>query len=102
MEIDGREQEFNSLTDCAKALGVPVATIYSSASYGHRCKGYKVRYADGKRRVRKRRSTAKFAKKTTADEVLNMIASWYTMEWKEYISSDALVSLTAYIKEHWN
>lgn len=31
-----------------------------------------------------------------------MIAEWYTKEWKEYVSSDALVSLIQYIKEHWN
>ena len=102
VEIDGKETEYGSLSECAKALGVSAAAIYESASYGYRCKGYNVRYSNGTMRTRKRRSTAKFAKKTTADEVLKMIADWYTQEWKEYISSDALVSLTAYIKEHWN
>ena len=102
IENDGWEMEYSSLSECAKALGVSPATIYGCASYGYKCHGYNVRYSDGTMRTRKRKSTAKFAKKTTADEVLKMIADWYTQEWKEYISSDALVSLTAYIKEHWN
>ena len=106
VEIDGREQEYNSLTDCAKALGVPVATIYSCASYGYRCKGYAVRYADGMRRIRKRtetnKSKATATPKATAEDVTKLIAEWYTKKWKEYISSDALVSLIEYIKEHWN
>ena len=131
IEIDGKETEFDSLSECAKALGVPPATIYGCASYGYRCKGYNVRYADGTRRIRKRKkpkakatpkSTAEpqvaatpqiavepqveakpqFAPQVTAEDVNKLIAEWYTREWREYISSDALVSLTAYIKEHWN
>ena len=107
IEIDGKEQEYNSLTDCAKALGVPVATIYSCASYGYRCKGYAVRYADGMRRTRiRKKATIKkqveAKPKATAEDVTKLIAEWYTKKWKEYISSDALVSLIEYIKEHWN
>lgn len=121
IEIDGEETEYGSLSECAKALGVPPATIYGCASYGYRCKGYAVRYADGTRRIRKRKkpkakekpkSTAEpqvaatpqvaVEPQVTAEDVNKMIAEWYTREWREYISSDALVSLTAYIKEHWN
>ena len=112
IEIDGKETEYGSLSECAKALGVSPATIYGCASYGYKCKGYAVRYADGTRRPRKRKETNK-SKATatpqvvaepqaTAEDVTKLIADWYTQEWKEYISSDALVSLTAYIKEHWN
>ena len=117
VEIDGKETEYGSLSECAKALGVPPATIYGCASYGYKCKGYNVRYADGTRRIRKRKkakatpkATSQIAEnpqvvaepKATAEDVTKMIAEWYTKEWREYISSDALVSLIQYIKEHWN
>lgn len=123
VEIDGKETEYGSLSECAKALGVPPATIYGCASYGYRCKGYNVRYADGTRRIRKRKKATIKPKETsqieenpqgeakpqfavkpqaTAEDVNKLIARWYTTEWKEYVSSDALVSLVEYIKEHWN
>ena len=119
VEIDGTETEYDSLSECAKALGVPPATIYGCASYGYKCKGYNVRYADGTRRIRKRKKAKEKPKATetpqgeatqqvvakpqaTAEDVNKMIAEWYTKEWREYISSDALVSLVEYIKEHWN
>ena len=129
VEIDGKETEYSSLSECAKALGVPPATIYGCASYGYKCKGYNVRYADGTRRIRKRKkakatpkATAQIAEnpqfaenpqgeanpqfavkpKATAEDVNKLIAEWYTTEWKEYVSSDALVSLVEYIKEHWD
>ena len=123
VEIDGKETEYGSLSECAKALGVPPATIYGCASYGYKCKGYNVRYADGTRRVRKRAkpkakatATSQIAEtpqiaaepqveakpQATAEDVNKMIAEWYTKEWREYISSDALVSLVEYIKGHWN
>ena len=108
IEIDGRDQEYNSLTEGAKVLGVNVATLSLCAACGYKCKGHNVRYADGTRRARKR-STAKATTKatttkatTTADDVLKLIARWYTTEWEEYISSVALISLTTYIREHWN
>ena len=113
VEIDGRETEYDSLSECAKALGVPPATIYGCASYGYKCHGYNVRYADGTRRIRKRatpkatatqqvEATQQATPQVTAEDVNILIARWYTKEWKEYISSDALVSLIEYIKEHWN
>ena len=114
VEIDGKETEYNSLSECAKALGVPPATIYGCASYGYQCKGYNVRYADGTRRTRKRKKAKATPKETdgtgrtneapqiTAEDVTKLIASWYTQEWKSYVSSDALLSLVEYIKEHWN
>ena len=117
VEIDGRETEYDSLSECAKALGVPPATIYGCASYGYKCHGYNVRYADGTRRIRKRKkakakpkatetqqgeATQQVVAKPQAEDVNKMIAEWYTKEWKEYISSDALVSLVEYIKGHWN
>ena len=122
VEIDGKETEYGSLSECAKALGVPPATIYGCASYGYRCKGYNVRYADGTRRIRKRKKAKATPKATsqiaenpqveakpqfeakpqvTAEDVNKMIADWYTKEWKEYVSSDALVSLIQYIKDNW-
>ena len=118
VEIDGKETEYSSLSECAKALGVPPATIYGCASYGYQCKGYNVRYADGTRRIRKRKktkekpkatATPQFAEnpqceakpKATAEDVNRLIARWYTKKWKSYVSSDALVSLVEYIKEHW-
>ena len=117
IEIDGREQEYNTLTEGAKALGVTVATLSQCAACGYLCKGHNVRYADGTKRPRKRSTakattadgtrqwrkscTAEVAHKT-ADDVVKMIAHWYTEEWGEYVSSVALISLTNYIKEHWN
>ena len=111
VEIDGKETEYNSLSECAKALGVSVAAVSQCASSGRLCRGYVVRYADGTRRIRKREKTNKpqvavkpqvAAKPRTAEDVNKLIARWYTKKWKEYISSDALVSLIEYIKEHWN
>ena len=112
VEIDGQETEYNSLSECAKALGVSVAAVSQCASSGWLCRGYVVRYADGTRRTRKRKKTNKprveakpqFAEKpqATAEDVTKLIAEWYTKKWKEYISSDALVSLIEYIKGHWN
>ena len=117
VEIDGKETEYSSLSECAKALGVPPATIYGCASFGYKCKGYNVRYADGTRRTRKRKkakatpkATSQIAEnpqgeakpKATSEDVTKLIAEWYTREWKEYVSSDALVSLVEYIKGHWN
>ena len=115
VEIDGKETEYGSLSECAKALGVPPATIYGCASFGYKCHGYNVRYSDGTRRIRKRKKAKATPKATpqiaenpqatpqaTAEDVTKMIAEWYTKEWREYISSDALVSLVEYIKEHWN
>ena len=107
VEIDGRETEYDSLSECAKALGVSVAAVSQCASSGWLCKGYVVRYADGTRRTMKRKkATSKprvVAKpQATAEDVTKLIARWYTKKWKEYVSSDALVSLIEYIKEHWN
>ena len=119
VEIDGKETEYNSLSECAKALGVSAAAVSQCASYGWLCNGLVVRYADGTRRIRKRKkktvkkqSTAttqveakpqvEAKQKATAEDVNKLIAEWYTKEWKEYVSSDALVSLIQYIKEHWN
>ena len=112
VEIDGRETEYNSLSECAKALGVSVAAVSQCASSGWQCKGYNVRYADGTRRTMKRKkATIKkqveakphFAVKpqATAEDVTKLIAEWYTKEWQEYVSSDALVSLIQYIKTNW-
>ena len=107
VEIDGKETEYSSLSECAKALGVPPATIYGCASFGYKCKGvYNVRYADGTRRIRKRgKATIKpqvvATSKVAVEDVTKLIARWYTKEWKEYISSDALVSLVEYIKTNW-
>ena len=105
-EIDGQETEYSSLSECAKALGVSVAAVSVCASSGWLCKGHVVRYADGTRSIRK---TAKpkakprvvATPKATAEDVNKMIADWYTKEWKEYVSSDALVSLMQYIKDNW-
>ena len=106
VEIDGKETEYDSLSECAKALGVSAAAVSQCASYGWLCNGLVVRYADGTRRIRKRKKTRKprvVAKpQSTAEDVTKLIAEWYTKEWKEYVSSDALVSLIEYIKEHWN
>lgn len=107
IEIDGRDQEYNSLTEGAKVLGVNVATFSRCAACGYKCRGHNVRYADGTRRARKRSCTTKATTTTattatTADDVLKLIARWYTTEWDEYISSVALISLTTYIREHWN
>ena len=109
VEIDGKETEYGSLSECAKALGVSPATIYGCASYGYKCHGYNVRYSDGTMRTRKRaKPKAKATPQATAtpqasaEDVNKLIARWYTEEWREYVSSDALVSLIQYIKEHWN
>ena len=100
MEIDGREVVYSSLSACAKALGVSVATVHDCASYGYRCKGLNVRYADGTRRVRIRDDEVK-VRDTEADRVANLIARWYTKEWKgEYVSSEALVSLVRYLRDN--
>ena len=100
VEIDGREVEYSSLSACAKALGVSVATVHDCASYGYRCKGLNVRYADGTRRVRIRDDEVK-VRDTEADRVANLIARWYTKEWKgEYVSSEALVSLVKYLRDN--
>lgn len=106
VEIDGKETEYGSLSECAKALGVPPATIYECASYGYKCKGYNVRYADGTRRIRKRgkatiKPQATETSKVAVEDVTKLIARWYMKEWREYISSDALVSLVEYIKTNW-
>ena len=112
VEIDGRETEYDSLSECAKALGVSVAAVSQCASSGWLCRGYVVRYADGTRRIRKRKKATNkkqvVAKpqveakpKATAEDVTKLIAEWYTKEWKEYVSSDALVSLIQYIKANW-
>ena len=100
VEIDGREVEYSSLSACAKALGVSVATVHDCASYGYRCKGLNVRYADGTRRVRIRDDEVK-VRDTEADRVANLIARWYTKEWKgEYVSSEALVSLVKFLRDN--
>ena len=104
--IDGKETEYDSLSECAKALGVSVAAVSQCASSGWQCKGYVVRYADGTRRTRKRKkATIKprvvASPKATAEDVTKLIAEWYTKEWQEYVSSDALVSLIQYIKTNW-
>ena len=106
VEIDGKETEYESLSECAKALCVPPATIYECASFGYKCKGYNVRYADGTRRIRKRKKAKAKPKETATskvavEDVTKLIARWYLKEWKEYISSDALVSLVDYIKTNW-
>ena len=104
VEIDGKETEYDSLSECAKALGVSVAAVSQCASSGRLCKGYVVRYADGTRRTMKRKKTNKprVVASPKAEDVTKLIAEWYTKKWKEYVSSDALVSLIEYIKEHWN
>ena len=103
VEIDGKETEYDSLSECAKALGVSVAAVSQCASSGGLCKGYVVRYADGTRRIRKRKKTNKprVVASPKAEDVNKLIAEWYTKEWKEYVSSDALVSLIQYIKTNW-
>ena len=106
VEIDGQETEYDSLSECAKALGVSVAAVSQCASSGWQCKGYVVRYADGTRRIRKRKKGTNKPRvvatpRATAEDVTKLIAEWYTEEWKEYVSSDALVSLIQYIKTHW-
>ena len=101
VEIDGREVVYSSLSACAKALGVSVATVHDCASYGYRCKGLNVRYADGTRRERIRDDSGMKVRGTVADHVANLIARWYTKEWKgEYVSSEALVSLVKYLRDN--
>ena len=104
VEIDGEETEYDSISECAKALGVSVAAVSQCASSGWQCRGYVVRYADGTRRTMKRKKTNKprVVASPKAEDVTKLIAEWYTKEWKEYVSSDALVSLIEYIKGHWN
>ena len=100
VEIDGREVEYSTITACAKALGVSVATVHDCASYGYRCRGLAVRYADGTRRVRQRGRKAT-GTGSEADRVANLIARWYTKEWKgEYVSSEALVSLVKFLRDN--
>ena len=106
VEIDGKETEYDSLSECAKALGVSAAAVSQCASSGGLCRGYVVRYADGTRRIRKRKKETNKPQveakpQATAEDVTKLIAEWYTKEWKEYVSSDALVSLIQYIKGHW-
>ena len=108
VEIDGKETEYNSLSECAKALGVSVAAVSQCASSGWLCKGHMVRYADGTRCIRKTAKPKAKAKpqvvakpKATAEDVTKLIAEWYMKEWQEYVSSDALVSLIQYIKANW-
>lgn len=114
VEIDGKETEYSSLSECAKALGVSVAAVSQCASSGWLCRGYVVRYADGTRRMRKKKKAtikkqvaakpqveAKPQSTPKAEDVTKLIAEWYTKEWKEYVSSDALVSLIQYIKTNW-
>ena len=100
VEIDGREVEYSTITACAKALGVAVATVRDCAAYGYRCRGMPVRYADGTRRVRQKGRRA-MGTGSEADHVANLIARWYTKEWKgEYVSSEALVSLVKYLRDN--
>lgn len=100
VEIDGREVEYSTITACAKALGVSVATVRDGAAYGYRCKGYALRYADGTRRVRQKGRKA-MATGSEADRVANLIARWYIREWKgEYVSSEALASLVKYLRDN--
>ena len=106
IEIDGKETEYSSLSECAKALGVSAAAVSECAACGYRCKGYNVRYADGTRRARIRKKAkakpqATETSKVAVEDVTKLIARWYTKEWREYISSDALVSLVEYIKTNW-
>ncbi len=100
VEIDGREVEYSTITACAKALGVTVSTVRDGAAYGYRCKGLVVRYADGTRRVRQKGRKA-MGTSSEADHVANLIARWYTKEWKgEYVSSEALVSLVKFLRDN--
>ena len=114
VEIDGKETEYSSLSECAKALGVSAAAVSACASYGWLCKGHVVRYADGTRRIRKRAKPKAKEKpqvaenpqveakpQITSEDVNKLIARWYIKEWREYVSSDALVSLVEYIKANW-
>ena len=123
VEIDGKETEYSSLSECAKALGVSAAAVSECASSGWLCKGHVVRYADGTtHHVKKEKTTTRTrhtdkkstatpqveakpqvaaTPKATAEDVNKLIAEWYTKEWMEYVSSDALVSLIQYIKDNW-
>ena len=121
VEIDGREVEYSTITACAKALGVSVATVHDCASYGYRCRGLAVRYADGTRRVRKSYGKSGWkattsdsltdlvsddvsglcGRKGSADYVAGLVARWYISEWKgEYVSSEALASLIKFIRDN--
>lgn len=99
VEIDGREVEYSTITACAKALGVTVSTVRDGAAYGYRCKGMALRYADGTRRVRQkgRKETEAMSE---ADRVASLIARWYTREWGEYVSSEALASLVKFLRDN--
>ena len=100
VEIDGREVEYSTITACAKALGVSVATVRDGAAYGYRCKGMALRYADGTRRVRQKGRKA-MATGSEADHVAGLVARWYTKEWKgEYVSSEALASLIKFLRDN--
>lgn len=100
VEFDGREVVYSTMTACARALGVSVSTVYDCVTYGYRCRGYAVRYADGTRWVRKKVRKARVPM-SDADHVANLIARWYTKEWRgEYVSSEALVSLVKYLRDN--
>ena len=121
VEIDGREVVYSSLSACAKALGVSVATVHDCASYGYRCKGLNVRYADGTRRLRKGHGKGGWkslepdsltdlvsedvsglcGRKGSADHVAGLVARWYISEWQgEYVSSEALASLIRFLRDN--
>ena len=101
VEVDGREVVYNTLSACAKALGVSVATVHDCASYGYKCKGLNVRYADGTRRVRVRDDSKVKVKSTVADNVAGLIARWYIREWQgEYVSTEAMSSLIKYLRDN--
>ena len=96
VEIDGREVMYSTMSACAKALGVTVATVHDCASYGYMCRGLVVRYADGTRRVRRK---GRRATMVVADRVAGLVARWYR-GWKgEYVSSEAIASLIGYLRD---
>lgn len=86
IEIDG--DVYGSLTEGAQAIGVTPTALLLALKDGRRCKGHNVRYADGSCR--------------DAGHAVRLMARWYTKEWRDYISSDALVSLADYIGKHWD
>ena len=85
IEIDG--DVYGSLTEGAQAIGATPTALLLALKEGRKCKGHNVRYADGSCR--------------DAGHAVRLMARWYTKEWRDYISSDALVSLTDYIRKHW-
>ena len=100
VEIDGREVEYRTVTACAKALGVTVPTVRDCAAGGERGGGRAGRCAGGTRRVRAEGRKA-MATGSEADHVANLIARWYTKEWKgEYVSSETLVSRVKYLRDN--